>query len=188
MARRSRTCPSRALDAGRRRAGVFSVVGTTLGAKDLVSSGEIQGNLVRDAEPAARPAYVRVWVKVAGVWRSTDSTFTVPPLSYITYPTNGSTVADMSQPLRWTAVAGAQAYTLYVGTIPGAKDLASSGEIQATSFPMPHLPPGIAYARVWVKAAGVWRSTDSSFTVHTLAYVTYPNDGSAVTDLSPPVR
>ena len=98
-----------------------------------------------------------MWTKVANVWRYTDSSFVVASLAYLTYPSAGATMVDMSQPFTWTTAPNAQAYYLYVGTSIGAKDLVDTREILATSFAMPNLPPGVAYARLWAKVAGVWR-------------------------------
>src|SRR5206468_1040534 len=54
----------------------YLYIGTSAGAKDLVDSGELQltsylvGNL-----PVGQTVYARIWAKVGGVWRYTDSTF-----------------------------------------------------------------------------------------------------------------
>jgi hypothetical protein len=41
--------------------------------------------------------------------------------------------------MSWTTVADAQAYYLYVGYSPGAKDIVDTGEIQSTSYTLPAL-------------------------------------------------
>jgi hypothetical protein len=166
----------------------YLYVGTTVGEKDLVNTGEIQTTSYSMANLPPGVAYARIWVKAAGEWRYTDSTFTVTPLSYVTYPGNGSIVTDLSQPLRWTTVANAQAYYLYVGSTPGAKDLINTGEIQATSYSIANLPLGVAYARMWVRVAGTWYYRDTSFTVSPNAYLTYPGAGATLVDMSQPFR
>ena len=88
------------------------------------------------ADPSGR---VTVWARSAG--NTEDAPEKSANLSYpiqaavahLLSPLAGST-ADLSQPLTWTAVPGAEAYWLYVGTAPGASDLINSGEIQQTSF------------------------------------------------------
>src|SRR5207247_2063289 len=137
--------------------------------------------------------YARLWTKVAGVWRYADSAFTPSLTAVIVYPSNGAMSADLSQAIRWTGLANAQAYYLYVGTTLGAKDLMNTGEIQQTSYLTSNLPTfQTLYARVWTKVGGVWRYTDSSFTaVQTApltATITYPPNGAANADLSQPIQ
>lgn len=166
----------------------YLYVGTAIGAKDLVNTGEIRATSYSMTNLPPGVAYARIWVKAAGTWHYTDTTFTVTPLSYITYPSNGSIVTDLSQPLRWTTVAGAQAYYLYIGSTPGAKDLVNTGEVQSTSSSISSLPPGIAYARMWVRAGGVWTYRDTSFAIAPTAYLTYPAAGATLVDMSQPFR
>src|SRR5438552_1610405 len=55
----------------------YLYIGTTLGAKDLVNTGEIQQTSYAAANlPAGPTLYVRLHTKVANVWRFSDSTFT----------------------------------------------------------------------------------------------------------------
>src|SRR5437879_1197345 len=54
--------------------------------------------------------------------------------SALTYPVNGATNADLSLPIRWTTVTGAQAYQLYIGSTVGASNILNSRQTQATSF------------------------------------------------------
>ncbi len=164
-------------------------LGTQAGANDLHNGNEIQATSFRVMNlPPGAVVYARMWAKVADVWRYTDSSFTLAPLAYLTFPNAGATLGDMSQSFQWTTVPNAQAYYLYVGSSIGAMDLVNTREIHVTSYPMPNLPPGVAYARMWLKIAGVWRYTDSTFTVPPIAYLTYPNNGSNVADLSQSLR
>src|SRR6266567_5783164 len=113
----------------------YLYVGTTLGAKDLVNTGEIlQTSYLTPQLPAGQTVYARLWTRAGGVWRYTDSSFSAAPLpARLTYPVNGAVHADLSQPIQWTSVANVQAYYLYVGTILGAKDLVDTGEMLQTS-------------------------------------------------------
>jgi hypothetical protein len=72
----------------------------------------------------------------------------------------------LSTTFYWSAAAvPPQAYYLYVGTSPGAKDVVDSGERLAQSYTAAHLPAErTLYARLWTKIAGVWRYVDSQFT------------------------
>ena len=54
----------------------YLYVGTTQGASDVVDSGEMQVTSYSHALPAASRLYARLYTKVGGQWRSSDSTFT----------------------------------------------------------------------------------------------------------------
>ena len=106
----------------------------------------------------------------------------------LTYPGNGTTSADFSQPIQWTSVTGMQAYYLYVGTTLGAKDLVNTGETQKTSYVASNLPFGqTLYARIWTKVGGKWRYQDSTFSCLP-AVVTSPANGAVGADLSQPIQ
>ena len=168
----------------------YLYVGTTRGAKDLVDTGEmLQTSYLAAHLPAGQTVYARMWTKVKGLWRYTDSSFSAAPLpARLTYPVNGAVNADLSQPIQWTSVANVQAYYLYVGTTRGAKDLVDTGEILQTSYLAAQLPAGqTVYARMWTKAGGLWRSTDSTFTVGLIATTfLHPLDGATGVDLTRP--
>ncbi len=171
----------------------YLYVGTTRGAKDLVDTGEmLQTSYLAAQLPAGQTVYARMWTKVGGVWRYTDSSFSAAPVltATLTYPVNGAVNADLSQPIQWTSVANVQAYYLYVGTTRGAKDLVDTGEMLQTSYLAAQLPAGqTVYARMWTKVEGVWRYTDSSFSAAPLpATLTYPVNGAVNADLSQPIQ
>src|SRR5262245_7004478 len=117
---------------------------------------------------------------VAVVWCQQSWGLAQSSTAMILYPTDGAVNADLSQPIQWTSVANVQAYYLYVGTTPGAKDLVNTGEILRTSYMVAQLPAGqTVYARMWTKVGGVWRYTDSTFTVGLIAATfLYPVDGA----------
>src|SRR5512135_535415 len=82
------------------------------------------------------------------------------------YPTNGATNVDLSQPFRWTKIAGAESYYLTIGTAAGQADVWRSGEMAVTSILVPStLPRGrMLYARLWTRAQGTMhRSADVGF-------------------------
>jgi hypothetical protein len=171
----------------------YLYVGTTIGGKNLVDTGELQQTSVLPAAlPAGQPLYARLWTKVAGVWRYVDSTFSMAfsTTSTITYPPDGALYADSLQPIQWTSIANAQSYKLYVGTAVGAKDLIDTGPLQVTSFAATGLPAGqTLYARLWTQFGGVWRYVDSAFTMAvSVATLTYPANGSTTADLSLPIQ
>ena len=143
----------------------YLYVGTTVGAKDLVNTGEMLQTTYRATLPGGQLVYARLWAKVGGVWRYTDSSFTPAVVTAtLTYPVTGASNVDLSLPLQWTSVPNVQVYYLYVGTTVGAKNLVNTGEMLQTAY-RATLPGGqLVYARLWTKVNGVWRYTDSSFT------------------------
>ena len=90
---------------------------------------------------------------------ASDSTIAV-----LTAPTLASP-ADAPQALfQWTSVTGAQAYYLYVGTTPGAKDVVDSGELQTGSYLAQNLPYNqTLYATLWTCVGNLWSSNPSVF-------------------------
>src|SRR2546428_13661299 len=97
--------------------------------------------------------YARLHTKSGGVWRSVDHTYVVgasaSAAAVITYPANGASGANLTQPIQWTTIQSVQAYYLYVGTSLGAKDLVNTGEIQQTSYLPTNLPLNqTLYARI----------------------------------------
>src|SRR5262249_9763779 len=92
-----------------------------------------------------------------------------PPAQYatFTYPSADAQNVDTAEPFSWTAVPGALAYYLYVGTSQGAKDLVNTGEIPQTSYTVPPLPIGVTlWARIWTKKATApnWSYAEITFT------------------------
>src|SRR5881628_3320035 len=82
----------------------------------------------------------RVWAVVVAVLPVLLGAAVVPisasslHQSEFLYPTNGTPDMVQTVPFQWTPNTNALVYYLYVGTSQGAKDIAESGEIQATSF------------------------------------------------------
>jgi hypothetical protein len=153
--------------------GYYLYVGTSVGAKDVVNSGEIM-ELEWQARtlPRATPLYARLHTRHGGVWRSIDITFQLSPVALLIDPLDGALNVDTRNPLRWTPVVGAEAYYLYVGTTPGARDLINSREVQVTEYSIRSLPPGTqVHIRLHTKFAGQWRSVDTTITTKTVAYL-----------------
>jgi hypothetical protein len=143
-------------------------VGTTPGTHDLLDTGDIhETSVVADSLPSATWLYARLWTRVGGIWRYTDSTFSSDPIvKRVWYPPNGAMNADLRLPIQWIPTAGPiQAYKLFLGTAPGESDLLDTNEIQQTRWFTAGIPAGqLLHARLWTKVLGVWRYTDSSFT------------------------
>ena len=111
-----------------------------------------------------RRVFARLGTKVQGVWRYTETTFGVMPLANLRIPANGQQEVPVATTFYWSAPPSAQAYYLYVGRSPGAKDVVDSGERLAPTYTAGNLPAAVTlYARLWTKNAGAWRYVDSQF-------------------------
>src|SRR5204862_186454 len=121
-------------------------LGSTLGAKDLVDTGQLQQtSYLATSVPGGQTVFARLWTEVGGVWRFSDSSFkTAATVATLTSPVNGATNVDMTLPMQWTTVLNAQAYYLYVGTTLGTNNFVNTGEIQQTSYLAIGLPGGQA--------------------------------------------
>ena len=99
-------------------------------------------------------------------------------------PPDGATNVDPSVPVQfsWTSVPTAQAYYLYVGTTPGAKDVVNTGEIQVTSWSARMSPLTMYYVRLWTKLNGSWYYHDTTFSTNTgiARLLTPPNGATGV--------
>jgi hypothetical protein len=150
-------------------AAYYLYVGTTQGAKDIVNTGAIQGTsyTVTTPLPAGANLWARIYTQLGNHWvYASDVNFTVSPEAALLYPVNGQQNVDTSVRFTWAPGVNVQAYRLYVGTEPGAKDLVDTGQIRATSWHVPPLPVGqTLYARIWTKINGFWMyPNDVSFT------------------------
>ena len=172
-------------------------LGSTLGAKDLVDSYQIQQtSYLATGVPRNQTVFARLWTEVSGIWRSSDSSFTtavpVPVVATLTSPVNGATNVDMTLPMQWTTVAGAQAYELYLGSTLGAKDLLDTGQTQQTSSLATGVSGGqTVFARLWTEVGGIWQSTDSGFTsamVPLVATLSSPVNGATNVNMTLPMQ
>lgn len=168
----------------------YLYVGTGAGLKNLVDTGEIQQtSYAATSLPSNQTLYARIWTRLSGIWYYSDISFSGAARGTLTYPENGSTSADLSQAFQWTAVSGAEAYYLYVGTQAGLKDLVDTGEIQQISYRALGLPSNqTLYARIWTKIAGVWYYADSEFSGIDRATFTDPIAGATNVDLTQPIQ
>ena len=150
----------------------FLYVGTTVGANDVYASGETtntSASLTRFINPSTT-YYVRLFTKFGIGWKYRDTTFTTGAqqlMAFVTSPTNGATgIAHPSVTISWSSATSPQAYFLYVGTTPGAKDVFAYGETLNTSVGVSGLSASTTYyLRMWTRnSAGVWHYNDSTFT------------------------
>ncbi len=99
----------------------------------------------------------------------------------LTNPTNGG-VKDTTSPFTWTAGAGAQNYTLWIGTTSGGRDLVNAAVPASTlSYDASILPTGrTLYARLWTMTNGSWLThEDIAFTASGGAVFTSPSSGQS---------
>ncbi len=182
-------------------------IGSTLGARDLASSGALPASQsswqVPASLPTAQTLYARIWTEVGGQWQYQDSPFTVGSTSTstsgtggvtpssLTYPTSGQQNVDPTKPFTWNATTGAQGYEVTIGTSQGAADVVDSGSLPAsqTSWLVPTpLPTGkTLYARLSTEISGQWQYQDISFTAaaNSVAF-TYPTAGQQNVDTTKP--
>lgn len=160
----------------------YLYVGTTPGANDAVNSGAIQTtSYTANSLPWGKTLYATIYTELAGVWYHTASYFTtVPEIALLTNPANESSNVLMPESFQWTEVPNAQAYYLYVGTTPGAKDIVNTGAIQASSFTAANLPwSETLYATIYTELGGLWYHSASSFTtMQQIALLTSPTNGA----------
>jgi len=167
-------------------------IGSTPGAKDILDSRQTQAtSFLATNVPPNQVVYARIWVQVGGVWRYADSSFSGAPLTTrIMYPADGAINTDIAQPIQWLSIPNAQAYELYLGSSPGARDWLDSGQLQTTSRAWTNVPTNqTVYARIWVEVGGVWRHTDSSFSgARFTTQITYPANGATNADVMQPIQ
>lgn len=157
----------------------YLYVGTTPGLKDVVNSGETTAtSWPSPAMPGGRTFYVSMYTRAGGVWRVRESSFQTAAYSTLITPANGQTDANPMPTFAWSAVDGAQAYYLYVGTTVGAKDLVNSGETLALTLAGKPLPGGqVVYARIWTRINNAWQFRDTSFTTRPSPRFISPRSG-----------
>jgi hypothetical protein len=158
----------------------YLYVGTRSGAKDVVDTGEIKDlSYTARALPAGQRLYARIHTKVEGGWYQTEVFFDSAGTSLLLYPRAGAGDVSARELFRWSAVQDAQAYYLYVGTAPGAKDVVDTGEIADTGYLVTRLEPGRTYyAKLFTKFASGWKFDEVPFKTSNSSRVTNSSDGS----------
>ena len=161
----------------------YLYVGTGSGAKDVVDTGEFMGtSYPLPALPPERMYFARIWTKQRDGWRFSEMNFMMPGIpgpARLISPLTGEQNVTSAQPFVWTEVPGAEAYYLYVGTRPGAKDVVDSGEVKDLSLMARSLPAGQRlYARIHTKVQGGWYNTEVFFDSAGSSLLLYPRAGA----------
>ena len=104
----------------------------------------------------------------------------------ISEPSANSSLSGTAQTFDWSANGvDVERWWLYVGTSPGARDIANSGDLGSeTQYDVIGLPTnGITvHARLWYFSASQWRSIDSTYTAAELDNIAPPALISPVAD------
>lgn len=161
-------------------------IGSSAGGADVLTTPETASTAYTPARiPANQQLFARLWTKAGGIWRYADSRFTTAPAAVLITPANGASEVDLTEITTWTPVATAQAYYLYVGTSPGARDVIDSGETQQTSYSGARWPGGRRlYARLWTKSGDRWRFEDTVFDTEPAASLSSPLPGATAVALT----
>ena len=156
-------------------------LGTKPGAQDILY---LAGAGTTAAAGDLRPVttyYATLWTVKNGSWFKSASTFRTAAAAFLKAPASGATVTPVTR-FTWTGVPGAAAYTLWVGTSPGAQDALYYTSPTATSTTAT-LRPGVKYyATMWTLANGVWSSTTSTFQTGETAVLLSPANGTSNLD------
>src|SRR5262249_37512288 len=109
----------------------YLYIGTTLGAKDVWSSGStLATSATVPGLVNGKLYYARMWTQKGGAWFTVDTTFTtLPGPAQIIFPPNGATNVDTNLTATWTTVGNAQSYAITVGSALGGADIYSSGPL-----------------------------------------------------------
>src|ERR1035438_1114739 len=111
-------------------------VGSTVGGNQYYQSGNLGNVLATTANGLptdGSTVYVTLYSQVGGQWLSNAYTYTAYNASgargVITTPTPGSTFTGSTVTFDWTAGAGASAYWLDIGNVPGGNQYFQSGNL-----------------------------------------------------------
>jgi len=158
----------------------YVYLGTTVGAKDVMNSGELKVTQLRTRPlEGARHYYLRLWTRADNLWRYRDYEFSTRDFAAVLIPTSASTGNDPDLGVTWSAVAGAEKYSLQVGSAAGLSDLYKSGETTATSATARGLPGGQwVYLRLWTRINGAWKYEDSTTKTRAVPRFTAPRPGT----------
>ncbi len=155
-------------------------MGTTPGGQELhYASNGSSTTLTKTLPTTSGDLWVRLWFRVAGVWRYSDYRYTTgellssdPVPGVITAPVNGATLTNTTETFTWNAGSGTvTSYWLGVSTT----GFASSSENwnvfygsvgTATSQMVTGLPDDgrPVYVRLWTLVDGVWLFNDALYT------------------------
>ncbi len=165
-------------------------VGSTPGSNDIAIGYSNGPNpplsvTINNLPTDGRTVYVTLYANVNSSWSVKDTaTYTAAaPKAAITSPAKGSTfVGTNSVRFTWTAETGATSYQLWVGSTPGAQDIAL-GTTSALAITINNLPTDgrTLYVTLYGNTGG-WAVQDTAtYTASTFAIITSPTKESTLT-------
>jgi hypothetical protein len=166
----------------------YLTIGTVAGGRDVLDTGSLSATSYPVPQlPAGEMLHARIYTLIAGSWRYTDAAFTAAaaPRPQLTYPADGAVGVSVLVPFSWSAVAGAQAYYLTIGTTPYGRDVLDTGAISGTSYAVPPLPAGVPLSATLYALSGQrWWSSSTGFVAAapSLAQLTHPLAGAQGVD------
>jgi hypothetical protein len=112
--------------------------------------------------------YVKLWTLLGGAWQSNDYTYIaggVNTKAVMTSPASGSTLSGASVTFTWSAVSGAVAYWLDVGSAQGQGNIFGQNVALATSQTVNGIPTdgSTVYVKLWTLLGGAWQSSDYTY-------------------------
>jgi hypothetical protein len=140
--------------------GFVSVYTGSRGGLAQVACGDVSGFELSVSWIATAGVTYHIMVASSGTGGSvTPVKLSLAPQAAFTYPVNGQTNVDTTQPFTWSTSLQAQGYYLAVGTRRNGTDLVNSGVLAPTtsSYNVPALPVGpTLYAELLTKTNGAW--------------------------------
>ena len=140
-------------------------IGTTAGAHDIdfVNAGAATSATVNNLPTNGGTFYVTLYSLIQGAWQPNASKYIASGSgtpAAMTSPTPGSTLASTSATFMWSAGAGVSQYSLYIGTTPGAHDIAFLSAGTSTSKTVNNLPNngGTFYVTLNSLIGASWRA------------------------------
>jgi hypothetical protein len=152
-------------------------VGSAMGTSDLYRADEgINTSRTLSVPTDGRPIFVRLWTTFSAASQQyNDYTYTSPiaagPKARLTSPLNGCTLPAATTTFTWGAGTGAQQYSLWIGSSPGAKDIYGASQGLGTSRTITLPADGRPlYVRLWTMFNGKWEQYNNyRFTASTPA-------------------
>jgi hypothetical protein len=163
-------------------------VGTTPGAKDVVGidAGTATSATVNKIPTTGGTLYVTLYSKISGLFQHVSYTYTqysgVP--ATMASPSPGSTLSGSTVTFNWTAGSNVSDYVIYVGTTPGAKDVAGVDAHTNTSATISNIPVngGTIYVTLYSKIGGLFQNVAYTYTAFNgaPATMTSPTPGATL--------
>ena len=140
-------------------------VGSTPGAYDIAAFQTSNLTLTVSNIPIdGRQIYVTLYGNAGGVRTQQDTaTYTAYATAHITTPVKGSQLGSSNATFGWTAQTGATSYRLYVGSTPGAYDIAAL-LTPNLSLVVPNIPTDgrAIYVTLFGNAGGSYKQQDTA--------------------------